>query len=149
MIKTMVGMTSLSLIIATALFWDKGSMSKSVHADSPAAWALSTESEDKQYHGKWQCIAKPTVGSFQNCHFTLLDAQTDVVVENLKIEIDGGMPAHKHGLPTAPVAKWSEDDHHYIIEGLKFSMPGEWLLNFYAPPHGAVKEDKVVFKFTL
>jgi hypothetical protein len=35
------------------------------------------------------------------------------------------MPAHAHGLPTTPQVK-SLGGGRYLIEGLKFHMPGAW-----------------------
>ena len=44
-----------------------------------------------------------------------------------KILIDGGMPAHAHGLPTEPVVE-HVNENVYTIKGLKFSMAGVWML---------------------
>ena len=44
----------------------------------------------------------------------------------MTLSIDGGMPEHDHGLPTAPrvVAELGGGD--YRIEGLRFHMSGLW-----------------------
>lgn len=47
-------------------------------------------------------------------------------VEDAGIEISGGMPAHDHGLPTAPQATAYLGDGRYLIEGMKFHMGGAW-----------------------
>ncbi|PSU35697.1 FixH family protein [Photobacterium lutimaris] len=41
-------------------------------------------------------------------------------------QVSGGMPAHRHGLPTQP--QWHQDIKAgwYRIDGLKFQMPGAW-----------------------
>ena len=46
-------------------------------------------------------------------------------VENAMLSIDGGMPAHNHGLPTQPLAT-EIGNGDYLIEGMKFSMTGTW-----------------------
>ncbi|MGL6261555.1 FixH family protein [Vibrio sp. WXL210] len=40
--------------------------------------------------------------------------------------VTGDMPAHRHGLPTRPVARATEKPGVIWVEGLKFQMPGEW-----------------------
>ena len=51
-------------------------------------------------------------------------------VRGAKITVDGGMPEHNHGLPTAPTVSTDLGDGRYRIEGVKFSMPGRWVLRF-------------------
>lgn len=46
-------------------------------------------------------------------------------VENAEISVYGGMPAHKHGLPTEPVVS-EIGAGDYLLEGIKFSMGGKW-----------------------
>lgn len=59
-------------------------------------------------------------------HVDTLDGKP---VEKAKISIYGGMPAHKHGMPTSPAAtELGKGD--YLVEGLKFSMHGDWEIWF-------------------
>lgn len=44
------------------------------------------------------------------------------------IAVDGGMPQHHHGLPTAPRATPAATPGDYVISGMKFSMTGWWQL---------------------
>lgn len=44
-----------------------------------------------------------------------------------EIMVHGGMAAHGHGLPTAPVVE-ELSDGNYVIRGMKLSMPGTWQL---------------------
>ncbi len=63
-----------------------------------------------------------------------------------RVMVDGGMPDHGHGLPTKPRVIKSKAVGEFLIEGLKFHMPGLWNLDiilqqpFY---------DKVSFSVTL
>jgi len=51
-------------------------------------------------------------------------------VDGAMIAIDGGMPAHDHGLPTAPRMTEALGEGRYLIEGMKFQMPGHWTVTF-------------------
>ena len=44
------------------------------------------------------------------------------------------MPEHGHGFPTVPEVTEYLGDGKYLVEGLKFSMPGWWVGQF--PHHG-------------
>ena len=46
------------------------------------------------------------------------------------IEVIGGMPDHDHGLPTAPLVTATETPGEYLLQGLRFHMPGPWLMEF-------------------
>ena len=49
-----------------------------------------------------------------------------VPVEDAELTVSGGMPAHDHGLPTAPRATANLGGGHYLVEGMKFHMNGAW-----------------------
>ncbi|MCQ1058099.1 hypothetical protein LRP52_10545 [Photobacterium sp. ZSDE20] len=44
--------------------------------------------------------------------------------------VRGGMPAHRHGLPTQPQWHHGKEAGSYRIDGLKFQMPGLWQVVF-------------------
>jgi hypothetical protein len=50
-------------------------------------------------------------------------------VEGATITVDGGMPAHGHGLPTAPQVTQALGNGQYLLEGVRFNMSGAWVLN--------------------
>jgi hypothetical protein len=52
-----------------------------------------------------------------------------VPVDDATIAVDGGMPAHGHGLPTAPQVTQALGAGQYLLEGVKFNMSGDWVLN--------------------
>lgn len=68
-------------------------------------------------------------------------------VDDLTIAVDGGMPQHRHGLPTRPVASKSAGAGQYRIDGLKFSMGGWWVLKLKL--QSAAGPDSVVFNLDL
>lgn len=51
-------------------------------------------------------------------------------VEMAEIIVTGGMPEHDHGLATAPRVTRSIGEGKYLLEGLRFHMPGLWKLDF-------------------
>lgn len=51
-------------------------------------------------------------------------------VEGATISVDGDMPQHLHGLPTAPQVTQDLGGGTYLVEGLKFHMPGWWVVDY-------------------
>lgn len=51
-------------------------------------------------------------------------------VQNALIRVDGGMPTHNHGLPTAPEVTNELEPGLYLLEGVRFNMGGAWVLDF-------------------
>jgi hypothetical protein len=47
-------------------------------------------------------------------------------VEPTRLTVGGGMPQHGHGFATAPRVTRPLGDGRYLVEGVKFHMPGEW-----------------------
>ncbi|UCD34031.1 MAG: FixH family protein, partial [Nitrospiraceae bacterium] len=68
-------------------------------------------------------------------------------VEGAQIRVDGDMPEHGHGLPTQPEATEYLGDGKYLIEGLKFSMPGWWVIKFNIA--SGSQQDIAVFNLLL
>ena len=51
-------------------------------------------------------------------------------VPGAKIDFVGGMPAHDHGFPTVPRVTKELGNGTYLLEGVKFNMPGWWQFVF-------------------
>jgi hypothetical protein len=68
-------------------------------------------------------------------------------VEEASIRVAGDMPAHGHGLPTQPQVTEYLGGGDYRVEGMKFSMGGEWVITFEIEA-GALR-DSVSFDLTL
>jgi hypothetical protein len=67
-------------------------------------------------------------------------------VTGATVTIDGGMPAHNHGLPTTPqVTEVGNGD--YRVDGVKFQMPGEWTMTVDVDAGGV--RDAVTFNLVL
>ena len=70
-----------------------------------------------------------------------------VPVDDATIDIDGGMPMHDHGLPTAPRVTAAPGEGDYLLEGMKFQMPGHWVVRLDIETDGA--SDAVTFELML
>lgn len=68
-------------------------------------------------------------------------------VTGATIRVDGDMPAHGLGLPTKPRVTREIDDGVYLIEGMKFNMPGQWIVEFDIAANG--KRDAAAFSLVL
>ncbi|MBL8583989.1 MAG: FixH family protein [Rhizobiaceae bacterium] len=64
-------------------------------------------------------------------------------VDGAEIAVDGGMPAHNHGLPTSPKVTAALGEGRYRIDGVRFNMGGRWELRFAIS--GAAGTDAVAF----
>lgn len=68
-------------------------------------------------------------------------------VTDAALTIDGGMPQHGHGLPTAPQSTGHIGEGRYRIEGVRFNMSGWWVLRLtIAAPAG---RDEAEFNIVL
>jgi hypothetical protein len=52
-------------------------------------------------------------------------------VTGAAIRVVGDMPEHGHGLPTEPEMTEETAPGTYLVEGVRFSMPGWWVMNFH------------------
>lgn len=68
-------------------------------------------------------------------------------VEDARIGVDGGMPQHGHGLPTAPQMTAALGQGRYRIEGVKFNMGGWWVIRLTVT--AGEKTDTVEFNLVV
>jgi hypothetical protein len=68
-------------------------------------------------------------------------------VKDAVISIDGDMPEHGHGLPTEPEVTQELRDGVYLVEGMKFSMPGWWTMKFIIQTR--FNEESITFNLLL
>ncbi|MEO8314511.1 MAG: FixH family protein [Pseudomonadota bacterium] len=87
-------------------------------------------------------LAAPAINQMHSWTVKLEDT-TGIPVTGATISVGGGMPQHGHGLPTKPRVTREVESGTYLVEGMKFSMPGWWNINFdIQSPRGT---DKVTF----
>jgi hypothetical protein len=87
-----------------------------------------------------------SVGPIHVWRVTLADASGKPVTA-AKIMVEGGMPGHGHGLPTAPEMTGEAEPGVYLVDGVKFSMTGEWELRFVID--ATPGKDIAVAKFSI
>ena len=89
---------------------------------------------------------EPSVGPLATWQL-ILSHSDGTPVTDATVRLDGGMPDHGHGLPTRPEVTAEPAAGRYLVEGLKFSMPGLWVLTFaISTPRGS---DEVSFNVAL
>ena len=76
-----------------------------------------------------------------------LETAGGVPVDSVRVEVDGGMPQHGHGLPTTPRVTRALGGGDHLVEGLKFNMGGWWVVTFRV--QGAAGADSLVFNLRL
>lgn len=76
-----------------------------------------------------------------------LETRDGMPLENADVSVDGGMPAHNHGLATAPAVTSYLGNGDYRVEGLRFHMQGEWELRVTVRHAGTT--DRIVIPLTL
>ena len=68
-------------------------------------------------------------------------------VTSAAITIDGGMPAHDHGLPTRPQQTRNLGGGDFLIEGMRFHMNGLWEITITIETD--LRRDEVVISLEL
>jgi hypothetical protein len=115
----------------------------------PADLDLSREkaTEAGLYIAEIAPVGEPvTVGPMHAWIVTVEDRE-GAPVDDADITVDGGMPQHGHGLPTAPAVTQELGQGRYLVEGMKFNMLGWWELDLgIEGPRGA---DAVTFNIVL
>lgn len=66
-------------------------------------------------------------------------------VEGAAVTVDALMPAHGHGMPTRPQVSAGPGPGVYRVEGMKFQMPGYWIVMVHVDVGG----EKDVASFAL
>ena len=100
--------------------------------------ALSKPTDKGLYVGTLQPGLSPiVVGKIHSWTIAVTTAD-GTPVEHATISLDGGMPQHGHGLPTVPQVTGESDGGRYTVEGMKFNMPGWWVIKLGVDgPEGA------------
>jgi hypothetical protein len=128
-------------------------------APDPAAPAATTESQaaadapnsrltdNGLYRISFTSALDPI--AINELHSWTLHVETadDQPVDDAQITVDGGMPAHGHGLPTQPQVTQNLGNGDYLLEGVRFQMPGAWVMRFDVAADG--QSDGVTFELAL
>ena len=110
--------------------------------------AATQRSDKGLYEVSFDSIGGPiAINTIHEWRLTVLSA-IGVPVDGLTITIEGGMPMHDHGLPTAPRVTESLGQGQYRVEGFKFQMPGHWTTTFNLTDNDDIS-DSVTFNLML
>ena len=116
----------------------------SVFANSESQWV--SNSQAGHFTIELQPPKSISIGAFQHWHIVVTDNQGQAVYP-VKVHIAGGMEDHGHGLPTAPKVTRYLGDGRYLIEGVQFTMAGQWLWQLLVENETA--RDSAEFRFQL
>lgn len=93
-------------------------------ADEPQGWL----SDNGHYTLYFKSALQPIVINRIHSWTIVLQDSEGRAVNDANFAISGGMPAHDHGLPTNPRITRTPGEGRYLLEGLRFHMPGRWEL---------------------
>jgi YtkA-like len=73
--------------------------------------------------------APPAINQLHSWTVSVKDTRGNPV-SSAMFKVGGGMPQHGHGFPTKPRVTREVESGTYLVEGMKFSMPGWWDIAF-------------------
>ncbi|HWL62899.1 MAG TPA: FixH family protein [Steroidobacteraceae bacterium] len=114
-------------------------------ATPPASLDLTLEKPSASGHYAVALVPPPVAPAINQVHswtVKLRDA-SGAPVTGAMVTVGGGMPQHGHGFPTRPRVTREVEEGTYLVEGMKFSMPGWWNIKFDI--QGVAGDDKVTF----
>jgi hypothetical protein len=110
--------------------------------------SLDRPTDHQVFHIQMASGMKPIPMSRVHQWSVHLTGKDGAPVSGAVLMVDGGMPEHGHGLPTAPRAEPGGAPGDYVIKGVKFSMTGWWVLKLdVRAPDG--RADKITFNLVL
>lgn len=102
----------------------------SLAACMPPPSGLNLSRDRPTAHGKYHVAiyppSEPVAINKLHAFEIRLRSPSGEPVSGARIGIDGGMPQHGHGFPTQPRVTRELGGGRYLLEGMKFSMPGWW-----------------------
>ena len=105
--------------------------------------ALTRSTADQKYLVTLQPPARPPAINQLHSWQVRVATAAGMPVAQARIQVDGGMPQHGHGLPTRPQVTQALPDGSQLIEGMKFSMTGWWQIKLAID--GPLGADRVTF----
>ena len=95
-------------------------------AEEPGVWKSRADHFQVSYTSELEPLV---INRIHNWVLHIADANGEPV-SGASISVQGGMPVHDHGLPTAPRVTSEPEPGTYLLEGLRFHMRGAWELEF-------------------
>jgi hypothetical protein len=120
-----------------------------VHAPPPKDLDVATMkmAEHKHFHVMYEIPGG--MAKINKIHsWKLMVKDTDgKPVGDANITVVGDMPEHGHGLPTRPEIFKGSTAGMYHVDGMKFNMPGWWVVTFNVKAQGM--QDSVSFNLKV
>ena len=69
------------------------------------------------------------INTMHSWQIRVIDSESKPVTM-ASVSIEGGMPEHDHGLPTRPKVTSEVSPGIYLLQGVRFHMPGRWEIKF-------------------
>jgi hypothetical protein len=99
------------------------------------------------FHVSYKSISDPIrINRIHSWELKVTDADGQPINDAM-VTIVGDMPEHGHGLPTEPVVTSIGAEGLYRIDGMKFQMPGWWIVTISIMANG--QQDSVSFNLQL
>jgi hypothetical protein len=120
-----------------------------MHAPPPQDIDYATEkmTANNSYKVMYQSIGGPIrINRIHSWELKVTDADGKPV-NDAKVTVVGDMPEHGHGLPTQPEVFTMAVDGLYRIDGMKFQMPGWWVVTISIMAEGG--HDSVSFNLNV
>ena len=136
-------MTRLNSQLHKLIFASAIHVSLAVCADeNPELETLASNGYQLHIHSQLKPI------EINQIHSWILELSNDSgVISGAEIVVQGGMPEHNHGLPTEPQMTGEVSPGTYLVEGIRFHMPGAWRVRFLIRVNG--KETQAFLDFQL
>ncbi len=138
----MVRKSLLSLLFVSALV-----LSACISPPTRLDVTLRHPTAQKHYQAEIKPLEEPITLNKMHAWEVRLTQRSGQPVIGATIAVDGGMPQHHHGFPTRPRVTRELGDGRYLIEGMKFSMPGWWEIKLKI--EGTQGSDNVTFNVVL
>ncbi|GAB5499699.1 MAG: FixH family protein [Pseudohongiellaceae bacterium] len=111
-------------------------------ADTPELQATSRDGVQINLYSRLKPLQLNTMHSWE---IELLDSSGTLITDAV-LQVRGGMPEHDHGLPTSPQVTRTLTDGRYLLEGMRFHMPGLWVLTIELQAAGNTETVEITFE---
>jgi hypothetical protein len=126
---------------------DKGHEQKTISAPDDLDLSAEKRTENGVFNVSYTSSLEPMPINKIHSWELVVNTPEGNPVSGADISLDGDMPEHGHGLPTQPEVTAELENGKYLVEGLKFSMPGWWVIKFNVRAGG--RSDIVKFNLLL
>jgi hypothetical protein len=121
-------LTLAALVVLAAC--DTGPETGSAGQPAPPGGSVPARWEALSQDGLYRAALRPETGvpRIGPLHAWVLhvEAADGALFEPTRLTVSGGMPQHGHGFVTTPRVTRALGGGDYLVEGIRFHMPGEW-----------------------